>query len=105
MQRALPRPIAVAVALGIAAAHCPTSARADETDTCIDASVKGQELRDAGKLLDARAKFLLCSREPCPGLLQRDCAAWLANLDARLPSVVISAQDPDGHDTALVKVT
>src|SRR5262249_54424310 len=46
-----------------------------------------------------------CSREPCPGLLQRDCAAWLANLDTRLPSVVVSAQDPDGHDTAEVKVT
>ena len=62
-------------------------------------------LRDQGKLKEARARFVTCSRDACPRLVRADCATWLADADARLPSVVLSARDASGHDTADVKVT
>jgi hypothetical protein len=90
------------LALTLALAASP--AHADPTDACIDASVKGQELRDQGKLIVAREKFLQCSQKPCPGLLRKDCAGWLADVEARTPSIIVTAQDPSGHDAADVAV-
>jgi hypothetical protein len=83
----------------------PRAARADQTDACIDASVRGQELRDQGKLVAARAALLACGTPRCPRLLRRECSGWLADVEARTPSVVIGATDEAGHDTAEVKVT
>jgi hypothetical protein len=94
----------LAFALGLFMA-CPPLAHADERDACIDASEKGQVLRDEGHLLDARQKFLLCSREACPPLVRTDCASWLSDVGARLPSVVVSAKDEGGRDIADVQVT
>jgi hypothetical protein len=79
--------------------------KSDATDACIQASDEGQVLRDRGKLLAARARFLACSRDACPRLVRTDCAGWLADVDARIPSIVVSAQDPAGRDAADVKVT
>ena len=62
-------------------------------------------LRDDGKLESARQKFLFCSREVCPPLVRTDCASWLANVDARLPSIVVTVKGPDGRDTADVSLT
>ena len=86
-------------------ASSPGLARADHTDVCIDASVRGQELRDQGKLVAARAALLACGERACPRLLQSECAGWLADVEARTPSIVIGAVDEGGHDTAEVKVT
>lgn len=91
--------------LGLVALFPPLAQADDARDACIDASERGQELRDTGKLLSARQKFLSCSREVCPALVRTDCASWLANVDARLPSVVVSAKGPDGRDIADVMVT
>lgn len=102
-RRARPLPLGLAVALGALAA--PAAARADTTDACLQASDEGQNLRDQGKLNAARARFLTCSHDACPRLVRADCAGWLADVDGRIPSVVLSAQDPAGHDTADVKVT
>jgi len=96
-------PLGVAVALAVLVA--PAAARADATDACLQASDEGQNLRDQGQLLAARARFLTCSRDACPHLVRTDCAGWLADVDHRIPSVVLSAEDPAGHDTADVKVT
>lgn len=89
----------------LASVAAPAVARADATDSCIQASDEGQVLRDQGKLIAARARFVTCSRESCPKLVRTDCAGWLADVDSRVPSVVLSAQDPEGHDTAEVSVT
>jgi hypothetical protein len=103
------RPRALAVSAGLAAAlavmGAPAAARADATDACISASDEGQVLRDRGRLLTARERFVTCSRESCPRLVRTDCASWLADVEGRIPSVVISATDPEGHDTAAVQVT
>lgn len=107
MTRARPRSILVlALALAPAGASAsPPPARGDATDACIQASDEGQVLRDQGKLIAARARFLACSRESCPRLVRTDCTSWLSDADARIPSVVLSAQDPSGRDVADVKVT
>jgi len=83
----------------------PAAARADQTDACIDASVRGQELRDQGKLVAAREQFLACGIASCPRLLQSECSGWLADVEARTPSIVLGAIDEGGRDTAEVKVT
>jgi hypothetical protein len=98
------RPFLILVGLGVLAA-APRAARADHTDACIDASVRGQELRDQGKLVAARAALLACGTPTCPRLLRRECSGWLADVEARTPSVVIGATDEAGHDTAEVKVS
>lgn len=98
------RPFLILVGLGVLAAS-PRAARADQTDACIDASVRGQELRDQGKLVAARAALLACGTPTCPRLLRRECSGWLADVEARTPSMVIGATDEAGHDTAEVKVT
>jgi hypothetical protein len=99
-----PHPISLALSLAVVAAS-PGAARADQTDVCIESSVRGQELRDQGKLVAARAALLACGTPTCPRLLRRECAGWLADVEARTPSVVLGATDEAGHDTADVKVT
>ena len=99
-----PRLILLGLGLGFLASS-PGTARADRTDACIDASVRGQELRDQSKLVAARAAFLACGTLACPRLLRTECAGWLADVEARTPSIVIGATDEAGHDTAEVKVT
>jgi hypothetical protein len=106
MRRSLLIPRALSVLIGASlVASSPGVARADQTDVCIDASVRGQELRDQGKLVAARAALLACGERACPRLLQAECAGWLADVDARTPSVVVGAVDEGGHDTADVVVT
>jgi hypothetical protein len=95
--------LVVVVAAIVAAA--PAEARADQKDQCIDASVSGQELRDQGKLVAARVALLACGARACPALLRKECAGWLADVEARTPSIVIAATDEASRDTADVKVT
>ncbi len=100
--------ISLSIPLALAAslvASSPATARADQTDACIEASVRGQQLRDQGKLLAAREQLLACGVQSCPRLLQKECAEWLAEVEARTPSIVIGAVDAEGRDTADVKVT
>jgi hypothetical protein len=111
MPRSLPRALSIPISISILVAaaglvaSAPREARADQTDACIEASVRGQELRDQGKLVAAREKLLACGAPSCPQLLQKECAEWLAEVEARTPSIVLGAVDAEGHDTADVKVT
>lgn len=83
----------------IAALVLATPAHADEpVDVCIDASARGQALRDEGRLLEARRAFLSCAEATCPGLIRKDCTAWHAEVDGLVPSIVARAQDDAGHD-------
>lgn len=106
MRRSLSLSISIPLALAASlVASSPATARADQTDACIEASVRGQQLRDQGKLLAAREQLLACGVQSCPRLLQKECAEWLAEVEARTPSIVIGAVDAEGRDTADAKVT
>lgn len=73
-------------------------------DACAEASEKGQERRDLGKLIDARASFVACAADACPDVIRRDCAEWLADVDKKIPSIVVRARDSEGRDQADVRV-
>lgn len=82
-----------------------STAHADEKLACANASDAGQKLRDDGKLVKARQEFLVCARDVCPGTIKKDCADWLDQAEASLPSVVLGAKDSHGQDLATAKVT
>ncbi|WP_437940997.1 hypothetical protein [Sorangium sp. So ce341] len=102
--RTAPR-VLVAAALSAAACLQPARARAGDAEACFTASEEGQRLRDEGRLREARARFIACGGAGCPDLVQSDCAGWLSDVTARVPTLILSAQDEQGHDVADVRVT
>jgi hypothetical protein len=77
---------------------------ADEKTECLAAASRGQTLRDAHSLVEARVQFQACARRECPAIVQTDCGAWLDAVERTLPSVVLSAKDGAGHDVLEAKV-
>src|SRR5437016_1157428 len=69
---------------------------ADGITACVEASDKGQTLRDAHRLIEARDQFRACAQESCPALVQSDCATWLTAVEISLPTVVITVVDGAG---------
>ncbi len=74
-------------------------------DACMAAPVEGQKLRQAGRLLDARARFSHCAIASCPPEIVQDCTRWVAELETTLPSVVLAARDGGGADVTGVRVS
>lgn len=83
----------------------PRTAHADDKQICVTASEKGQQLRSAGKLVDAREQFNLCGRTECPKLIQQDCTQWMSEVLASLPSIVPGAKDRKGRDIVDARLT
>jgi hypothetical protein len=77
----------------------------DDKKACIASSEKAQQLRADGKLLAAREELLVCARDVCPGVIRKDCAKWLGELEDALPSIVLGAKDGKGHDLEDVRVS
>jgi hypothetical protein len=88
--------LAVLTSTGTSAAEAPRS--------CLEAVERGQSLRDQTKLRQARAAFLTCAADPCPAVIQHDCAQWVNDVDMRIPTVIVTATDPAGHDLVDVRV-
>jgi hypothetical protein len=86
--------LAAVVAIGAAA----SPARADEKRDCVAASEKAQQLRNAGKLIEARDQLAVCGRQECPRLVQQDCTQWMAEVLNALPTVTPAAKDRAGRD-------
>jgi hypothetical protein len=91
----------------VATLGAASRARADETvtTTCGDAFDQSQVRRDDGKLLEARRLLRVCSGPSCSPTQQRLCSEWLADVEARVPSLILSATDGSGGDLVDVKVT
>lgn len=90
---------ACAVAAGLSVFVVPSAAfAADEVAACIKNSDTGQELRDQGKLIEARESLAVCARDVCPAQIRTACAEWLTGLGPRIPTMVIAAKDEAGHD-------
>ena len=76
---------------------CAAGARADVA-SCVDAADRGQVERDARSFEAARASFVECSDAACPEAVRKECIRWLADVEARRPSLVIVVRDPGGVD-------
>lgn len=86
----------MAFAVLVAAAPC----RADDKAECIAAADQGQTARDGGRFVEARRRFATCSRAACPKVVRDDCGTWLADLEARAPSLIIVPVDARDGDRA-----
>ncbi|WP_394831884.1 hypothetical protein LVJ94_35745 [Pendulispora rubella] len=91
------------MAAGVFAMTLP--ARADEKDVCASSSEYAQRLLGQGKMIEARAQLLICTRMVCPAVVKQDCDGWLSTLDATIPSLVVAARDEEGRDLLDLKVT
>lgn len=91
--------------IALASIFVALPAVADDKTECIAASEKAQSLRDEHKLTKAREQLLLCGRDSCPGPIKKDCAEQLAELEKKMPSVVIKVKDKAGNDAVAVKVS
>src|SRR5688572_22684557 len=83
----------------------PRLASADEKQQCIAASEKAQQLKNAGKLSEARDQLAVCGRPECPKLVEKDCNEWMREVLAILPSVVVGAKDKKGRDIVEARVS
>ncbi|MGA7118862.1 MAG: hypothetical protein WBY94_02130 [Polyangiaceae bacterium] len=77
----------------------------DDRAACLEAASKGQTLRDAHELVEAREELLVCAGPRCPAVVQADCINWLEDVQRALPTVVISAKDASGADLVDVRVS
>jgi hypothetical protein len=82
-----------------------SSARAEDGPRCTQALDDSQVKRDDGKLIEARKLLRFCGGADCTPTLQRLCSQLLADVDARVPSFVLSAKDGSGGDLVNVRVT
>jgi hypothetical protein len=93
-------------ALGLVPARAGAASPAEDAAArCVEDAEKGQKTRDTGSLIDARGRFVSCSAEACPGVVRRECIQWLTEVDARIPSLVISTRASDGRDLVGANVT
>lgn len=95
----------VVLGLLLGAVLLPGVARADDKAACLDAAAKGQRLRGSHQLVEAREQMRACAAAQCPGVVQADCARWLDEIDAALPTVVLTAKSGAGVDLFDVRVS
>lgn len=90
------------VALLSLVALTPLSARAD---LCEEGVVSGQKLRRAGRLLEARERFVMCSQAQCAQEVAARCLEWRREVEAATPSVIVVGQASDGKDLTQGKIS
>jgi len=72
---------------------------------CAAAYVEAQKLKSSSSFKKAREQLILCAKDECLAAVKKDCVAWLDEVNAALPSIVIEAKGPDGKETFDVKVS
>jgi hypothetical protein len=87
-------------ALAVLVGTFSSAASGGEADAarCVSAAERGQRQRDEGRLVESRATLASCGEEACPVVVRRECLRWLAEVDERLPSVVLAVKDRAGKD-------
>lgn len=71
---------------------------------CLDASERGQTLRNEGSLSKATARFAECSSASCPAPVRSSCRKWLASVIESMPSVVVAPRNASDEDVASATV-
>jgi hypothetical protein len=90
--------------IAVATLLVSASSFADDA-ACLAAASKGQKLRNAHQLVEARDQLRVCAAAGCPGVVQSDCVTWLAEVDKQVPGAVAAAKNGSGVDLVDVKVT
>jgi hypothetical protein len=67
-------------------------------EECLEAHGRGQDLREAGRLSQARAQFQTCGQQACPALVQSDCVRFAEELAQLVPTVTFVARDARAVD-------
>jgi hypothetical protein len=96
----------VSLAFGLASTLLiPAAASAQTTDAaCAQAFETGQELAQAGRLVESRRRLLTCAAPACPDFIRTPCVGALDKTEADLPSLVVVARDGGGQDVARARV-
>jgi hypothetical protein len=72
---------------------------------CAQAFNQGQKLLKSGRLVAARQRFVACSQQTCPRVLNEDCVKSIEQIEQRAPTVIFEAHNSRGADVADVKVS
>ncbi|MBI2388511.1 MAG: hypothetical protein HYV09_02740 [Deltaproteobacteria bacterium] len=85
---------------------CTRAASADdEKEACVLAHADAQRAMKAVDLVMAHRALTRCSRTSCPAPVRLECIDWLADVSARVPSVIFVARVGDAAVTeVLVRV-
>jgi hypothetical protein len=75
-----------------------------QTTACSEDYEKAQEERASGHLNAALSRLRGCVNPDCPKFIREDCARWMDQTEAALPSVVFAVRR-DGVDQTEVEVT
>lgn len=70
-------------------------------DKCVGAYEQAQRLRKDRNLIESRQELLACLYPRCPRVLRKDCKRWLREVEVEIPSFLIEARDPQGHEAAI----
>lgn len=95
----------MAVLTALAALTVAADAAAVDAETCVKLHAAGQDSKESGKLVQARAAFVKCAVDECPKVVREDCAHLLSDVQTNLPTLVFQARDEKGQDTSAVRVT
>jgi hypothetical protein len=98
------RPRLLFASMLVSAALAPGIARGDDRQACVDASMRGQTLRDGGHLVSARRELVACAAVRCPDVVREHCARWLDDVERRTPTVVFRAADSARRDVTDARV-
>jgi hypothetical protein len=80
------------------------SASLPDKEACVSAFDRGQRAQSDRALRRALGDLIVCSQESCPTVLRADCAGVLAEVRSALPTIVLAADDGNGHELTDVKV-
>lgn len=96
--------LALAVATSLLPARGAAAAPPDKA-ACVGASDAGQKAKKDKRLRAARKELLVCSDEACPAIVKKDCLALVGEIDASLPTIVVTVKDAaTGADVLDAKV-
>jgi hypothetical protein len=79
--------------------------RGEEKQRCASAAEDAEQLRSDARLLAARERLVRCSRPECPVAVRSDCAQWMTEVEAAMPTVVLGVRDGRGQDVIGARVS
>lgn len=89
---------------GVAVAQEPAPSARPSKERCAEAYENAQRLRKDYKLREAHEQLVVCAADTCPGFMKQDCAKWLGEVEASMPTVVVLARDASGNAIEDVRV-